>query len=63
MNAAQEYWDTKTTAKVLSVNTKTLLSLIEAGLIPVVKLTSKLYRFEPAKVREAMSKLSTGGAK
>jgi hypothetical protein len=61
MNHTYEgYWDTKTTAGVVGVNIRTLHQLRLKGLIPAIRLTSKLIRFEPAKVREAMSKLSTG---
>lgn len=55
-----EYWNAKTTAEVIGVDIRTLHRLREKGLIPAIKLTSKLIRFEPAKVREAMSKVSSG---
>lgn len=56
----QEYWNTRTTAGIVGVSEKTLNVLRKKGLIPAIMFSSKLIRFEPAKVREAMSKLSTG---
>jgi predicted site-specific integrase-resolvase len=53
-------WKPEQAASNINISTKTLREYVVAGLIPCIKLSAKCHRFDPAQVRAAMSKLTTG---
>ena len=59
-HARPEFWDTNETASAIGITTKTLREFVRKGLIPCIKLSAGCHRYNPAQVREAMSKLATG---